>query len=384
MEILSPKPFQVIQRRGVQPFRHPHERADRSNGWAPVEVRARTSLSGQITVRVTISPIGSDPTGYPLAPQRLSGNGEFSLTVEDGIVQKIVPVPAGGWYVLTVSAIAADGVVVCAKTGPFGVGEVYLIGGQSPSGNYNDTLKTVTDRAGRVTTLDLHSGDWRIGHDPQPFNAWPVPIDAAGYWRRQALEMSIIERSYSAGTIWPPAMNMLQPAIGVPIGMITVGTGGTSVRDWLPGSCRFQRLAEAATAAGHFRAVLWQQGETDANNTMDTGSYITLSRAVRHQLAQAIGGRRYDWILAKSTHQPNDYDLPDAEAAIRAGIDTMVREDADVVAGPDTDLVRGPAFRDRTGSSLHLTSLGQDAFGALWFATLLAHLNSARNSLSFL
>ena len=36
LEILSPQPFQVIQRRGVLPLRHPGERADLSNGWAPV------------------------------------------------------------------------------------------------------------------------------------------------------------------------------------------------------------------------------------------------------------------------------------------------------------------------------------------------------------
>jgi len=383
LEVISPQPFQIVQRRGVQPLRHPVERADRSNGWAPVEIRARTSLSGELALRVTITPIGADPTGYPLAPVRSGGAGEFKGEVEAGIIRQTVSVPAGGWYGLTLTVTGNGGATATVQAGPFGVGEVYLIGGQSHSNNWNDALKTIADPAGRVTTLDLNHGGWRIAHDPQPFNCSPVPSDPADYWRYHALRMTQFQWAFSGGSIWPPAMNLLQPAIGVPIGMINVGGEGAPMETWLSGMPSFERLVRAAAAAGHFRAVLWQQGESDVGNPAGTAGYLAVFRSVRQALAEAMGGRRYDWILAKSTHHPTFSDDPAGEAIVRDAIDIMAREDEDVVAGPDTDLLRGP-YRAGPGTSQHLTSHGQDAAGALWFGTLLTHLNSPRRTVSFL
>ena len=383
LEILSPQPFQVIQRRGVLPLRHPGERADLSNGWAPVEIRARTSLAGELTLRLTVTPIGADPTGFSLTPTRSGGAGSFGTTVTDGLIRHTVSMPAGGWYALALAATAADGATATAHAGPFGIGELYLIGGQSHSNNWNDSLKTIADPAGRVTALDLHSGDWRIAHDPQPFNDSLAPMDAAAYWRKIALHMVLSQTSYSGGSIWPPAMNLLQPAIGVPIGMINVGMSGAPIQAWLPQNYAFERLRQAAAAAGHFRAVLWQQGEANVGLKTGTDEYLALFRAVRRTLAETIGSRRYDWIVAKSTHFPSTYDDPAAEAAIRDAVDIMAREDDDIVAGPDTDLLRGP-HRAPSGTSGHLSGRGQDAAGALWFGTLLTHLNSSRRTASFL
>ena len=383
LEILSPQPFQVFQRRGVQPLRHPVERPDMTNGWAPVEIRARTTLAGDLTLRVTILPLGYDPTGYPLVPIRSGGAGEFRTVAEGGVVRQLVTVPAGGWYTLTLAVTAADGTSATAEAGPFGIGELYLIGGQSHSNNWNDVLKTVADPAGRVTTLDLNNGEWRIGHDPQPFNLSPLPAEPSGYWRYHALRMVMLKLSFSGGSIWPPAMNLLQPTLGVPIGMINVGGEGAPMESWRPGTPSFNRLVRGAAAAGHFRAVLWQQGESDVGNKTGTQAYLDVFRTVRRGLIEALGGRGYDWIIAKSTHHPTFADDPAAEAEIRAAIDIMVREDADVVAGPDTDLLRGP-YRSGPGTSLHLSGQGQDAAGALWFGTLLAHINSSRGTLSFL
>ena len=383
LEIVSPQPFQVIQRRGVQPLRHPHERADKSNGWAPVEIQARTTLVGEVAIRVFISPIGAEPTGYPGAPGQAGGGGEFKGVVTDGFIRQVVNIPAGGWYALTLIAADAGGASAGARTGPFGIGEVYLVGGQSHATNTSDILKTISDPAGRVTTLDLHTGEWRIGHDPQPSNDICFPSEPVEYWRHVARLMVHNQLSYCGGSIWPPAMNLLQPAIGVPIGMVNVGIGGAPMEVWLPGNAAFDMLVRGAKAAGHFRAVLWQQGESNALNKTPTAAYLAISRAVRRSLAEALGARCYDWILAKSTHYPTDFDDPAAEAAIREAVDIMVREDADVVAGPDTDLLRGP-YRAGAGTSRHLTSLGQDAFGVLWFGTLLAHINSSRPTASFL
>ena len=384
LDILSPQPFQVIQRRGVQAFCHPAEREDYSNGWAPVKIRARTSLIGELVLNVTISPLGANPTGYPLTPIRFSGTGQLTATVVDGFVEQVVRMPAGGWYTLTVSATDREGANAIAQIGPFGIGEVYVIGGQSHAGNYNEVLKTIADGAGRITTLDTRTGEWRIGHDPQPFNAFPEPPDTPRYWRLRAFEMTMIQHSFSGGTIWPPAMNLLQPALGVPVGMINVSIGGAAMQSWLPETDAFARLVEAARAAGDFRAVLWQQGETDCRNNMDTATYMAIARAVRRNLADALGGRRFDWILARSTYCPVFSEDPVAGAAIRAAIETMARDDEDVVLGPDTDLLRGPHHRAGPNTSEHLTSQGQDAFGALWFGVLLAHISSGRSTQSFL
>ena len=87
-------------------------------------------------------------------------------------------IPAGGWYRLEVRA-GADS----AAVEPFGVGEVFLIAGQSYADNCSDEIMKVMDPQKRVTVFDLKKNAWRIADDPQPT---PSRYRAGSIWPRLA------------------------------------------------------------------------------------------------------------------------------------------------------------------------------------------------------
>ena len=114
-----------------------------------------------------------------------------------------VAVPPGGWYRVEVEA---DGKTVAVEH--VGLGEVFVVSGQSNSANYGDErLKTET---GLVSSF---SGDrWRLANDPQPG----------------------VQDGSGGGSFIPAFGDALAKKYKVPVGIASVGYGGTSVRQWLP------------------------------------------------------------------------------------------------------------------------------------------------------
>ncbi len=270
----------------------------------------------------------------------------------DDLMLSEVDLPAGGWYLGELENCGVGASDSGASVGPFGIGEVYVIAGQSYVSNSNDELTRIEDPEGRVSALDVPSGTWRIAHDPQPV----APQTAA---RR--------------GSIWPSAMNLLFPLIGVPIGMANVAAGGTASRQWMPGTPLFDNLATAGRSLRDFRAVLWQQGESDVIENLPPDEHGRRIPAIRAALETQWGFSK-PWIVAKSTFHPTAYDFPDREQGIRDAIDGFWHAPG-FLQGPDTDILGG-AYRSGRDGSRHFTLAGQRSAGLLWFAAIWSHLVS--------
>ncbi len=88
--------------------------------------------------------------------------------VQDGVFHSQARIPAGGWYRLDIRAIVLDVVIGKDSVEPFGVGEVFLIAGQSYADGCNKVLLSVRDNEKRVASFDCASQNWRVGNDPQP------------------------------------------------------------------------------------------------------------------------------------------------------------------------------------------------------------------------
>lgn len=361
MRIVRPLPFQVVQRRGCDLL------AGRAGSGRVVFELADGGTADAAGARAEVAVERLGAAAGPVAavadvPARPGAPGRWEVAVE---------VPAGGWYRATVT-LRHSGGVVGAESAPFGVGEVYLVGGQSHAGNSNDALFTVDDPEGRVVALDLAAGSWRVAHDPQPV-AEEGGAAGAAFWSEMGRRLGRHGKMLPCGgSIWLPAMNRLLSCLDVPIGMVNVSRAGYALRQWEPGGEAFAELAAGLGAAGPVRAVLWQQGESDVIEGVCTDDYAARHRRLRRALAEAAGFAPV-WLLARSTHHPTVYRLPAAEAEIRRAVDLMIRDDADVAAGPDTDLLRGRNRAPATASA-HLSRLGQDNAGALWFAALLGQI----------
>jgi hypothetical protein len=177
----------------------------------------------------------------------------------------------------------------------------------------------------------------------------------------------------------------------VPIGLVSIGVGATSVREWLPKgepiaappttganiaatgpnawACTgtlFDRLTAASKQLGPhgFRALLWHQGESDNHQPADREITPTLSRRYLERVIEAsrgAAGWRVPWFVAQASyHVPDDPGSPELRAAQAA-----IAADGIALAGPNTDQL-GPAFRENNGRGVHFNTEGLRRHGALW------------------
>lgn len=358
--IVAPLPWQVVQRSGFDPRRAAADPASRG------EARLRVELTGEHLLtagtrcesRLVAVSMGPDPIRAPApAPAAAMSAAaaawtRLSLEAEetgshDRAAGSLV-VPAGGWYRLEVRLHPADGGPSAATAvEPVGVGEVFLVAGQSYATNTNDERLSVTDGRRRVAAFDVDAGRWRLADDPQP-----APDRSDG------------------GSIWPPVGDRLAAALDVPVGFVNVAVGATSTRNWAPDGPLSARLQRAGQMAGPFRAVLWQQGESDVIEQTATDEYVARLQAIR---AAAIEAWAFDpiWLCAFSTHHPTVYRDPDGEGRIRTAIERVSRLPG-FGSGPDTDTLQG-ADRGGPGSRRHFSPQGQRRAAALWSDVLLGH-----------
>jgi hypothetical protein len=287
------------------------------------------------------------------------------LRTAEGRFDEAWNVPAGGWHQLEVRARSGKEVLAESVVEHFGVGEVFVVAGQSNSANHGEENQTTA--TGLVAAFDGER--WQLAQDPQP--------GASG----------------NGGSFMPPFGDRIATHFGVPAGIVACGVGATSVREWLPSGATFpnpptltnhvrlradgqwesdgeiyarfiQRLKQLGP--GGFRAVLWHQGESDANQA---DASRTLSGMLYHKyLKDLIAGSQRDlgwnapWFVAKATyHNPADQGSPEIRAAQAA-----LWEEGIASEGPDTDALQGK-FRDGGGRGVHFSGAGLREHAARWF-----------------
>lgn len=260
-------------------------------------------------------------------------------TVSGDICRASITVPAGGWYRLELRRPGA--VKLTATVEPIGVGEVFLIAGQSYAANCNDERLKVEEPRKRVACLDTKTDAWRVADDPQP---------GASEYR-------------GGGTLWPAFGDGLVKQLKVPVGFANVAWQGTASAQWMPGQKLNKDMLGAAAKLGQFRAVLWQQGESDVIGRVSADTYVANITAIRAALAKETGDE-FVWMPAKSTIHPNVYNNPKGEAVIRGAVDRLWQTEG-FFPGPDTDTLTGDN-RGGPSSCSHFSGKGQRNAAAMW------------------
>ena len=294
-------------------------------------------------------------------------NGEWErleASIQESAFRATMEIPAGGWYRIEVRALSGDKVIAEATVDHVGMGEVFVVAGQSNSANHGEEQQTT--KTGMVATFD--GKRWQPSNDPQP--------GASG----------------GSGSFLPPFGDMMAQRFNVPVGLIACGIGATSVREWLPKGAKFpnpptltgrvQQLpsgeweskGEAFTmfverlrqlARYGFRAVLWHQGESDANQTDKTRTLA--GNLYREYLEKLIYESRREigwdanWFVAQvSYHIPGDESSPDIRAAQKS-----LWDDGIALEGPDSDALKGD-LRENNGKGVHFSGKGLREHAARW------------------
>ena len=283
---------------------------------------------------------------------------------EEGKFQAPFEAPAGGWYRLEVRALSGDEAHSESAVGHVGIGEVFVVAGQSNSANHGaERQKSIT---GLAATFD--GKRWQPANDPQP--------GASG----------------SGGSFIPPFGDALADKIQVPVGFLACGVGATSVREWLPKGATFSNpptieanvkklpggeweskgaifnsfnLRMKQLGPRGFRAVLWHQGESDANQKDPTRTLP--GKLYREYLEKVIRDSRREigwdapWFVAQvSYHVPGDEASPDIRAA-----QASLWKDGVALEGPDTDALKRE-FRENGGMGVHFSGKGLREHAARW------------------
>jgi hypothetical protein len=314
---------------------------------------ARVAITGTITgvprgggyhVRSrVIAPDGKESPGQNMSI--MEGKSRFAGEIQ---------LPAGGWYRVIMEAIDGTGKIASAvEVEHVGAGEVFVTAGQSNSAN-SGTVH-IAPKSDLVSARGRDG--WIFAKDPQPV--------AAG----------------EGGTPWPSMADALVETLHVPIGLISVGVGGTAVATWMPGGKQsrwkwlarftkannFPRLEWAVQVAGvrGARAVLWHQGESDSIEHTATEIYATRLRAV-------IAGSRSSaiwnipWLVARAGFHtsPN----PGEVQAVVAGQEAVV-DNTGIFQGPTTDDMLGLQWR--APDLVHFNEAGLVEHGQRWARAIL-------------
>jgi hypothetical protein len=317
-----------------------------------------TITGGKIVVRGRL-PEGCDAAEARIADRWHSLHVDRACRIDDA-----VPAPAGGWYTLHVRFHKAGKITAQTNVPHVGVGEVFVISGQSNSTNFGEVLQTTRTRM--VSTFD--GSHWRIADDPQPG----------------------VQDESNQGSFIPAFGDTLYGRLKVPVAVACVGFGGTSVRQWLPKGDRFPSLPSipqffTAVAGnqwesdGHlfdgmlqrirqlgpngFRALLWHQGEADANQSPGHQVSGAEYRRMMERLIRSVRDATWDfpWMVAQvSYHSPDER----ASADIRAA-QASLWKDGIALEGPDTDTLTGDNRQDG-GAGVHMSAKGLQAHGAMW------------------
>jgi hypothetical protein len=341
LQLTHPLPYQVVQRVDFDPAQAHVHGPHAAMGRGTMAVRWMSTLPGGVTMQYRAAPLpNAFGAGIDWTPLKRTGEPRAG-TAE---------VPAGGWYRLDVRSWADGKARDAGSVEPVGVGEIFLVAGQSYADNCNDERLRVGDPAGRVVAYDPKAGAWQVAHDPQPTPS-----------------------AYRDGSLWPAVGDALLPVARTPVGFANVAVAATASSAWLPGTPNHKNLVEAGKALGAFRYVLWQQGESDVIGGVSSKTYIEHLVRIRAESARAWGFEP-TWLLAKSTMHPTVYHKPDAEREIRTAIAGLWNMKG-FRPGPDTDLLGGEN-RGGPASRRHFSALGQRRAASMWFSAIWGELGA--------
>lgn len=352
IEVSVPRDYQVFQR------------TSRTEG----RVRVDGRIDGAFTdVQIRFIGAGTD-YDQPRAWRSIAFNGPTHTFAAD------VSAPAGGWYRLEVRIFDADKDAGAAAVEHVGVGEVFVVAGQSNSTNYGSEPQK--PKSGHVVSFD--GSDWRLADDPQP---------------------GVQDRSHG-GSFIPAFADAMYAKYKVPIGVASTGCGSTSVRQWLPkghkidvhpttdrfikavgpnewectGQLYEGLLARMRALGPHgFRAVLWHQGESDAGQAragfadrqISADQYRKLMVELIRQ-SEKDAGWDCPWVIAQATyHSAADPADPEFRAAQQS-----LWTQGIAFRGPDTDALTGD-YR----AGVHFNGKGLKAHGKLWSDCVGAYLD---------
>jgi hypothetical protein len=298
VEIFSPSAYQVVQRDAA--------------GWADIVVTGRLiGVSGPIQVRWSTRDwvqTACSKSGWFRVRMRACRQGQGSVV-----------------------ARSARRHLVAATVPHVGVGDIYVIAGQS---NASGRGKHLNHAANPVLKAGLFGNDDRWGPLADPTDGAAGQVD------------EVSRDPDAAGSIWPLVANRLMRREAVPVAFVPCSTGATPLSTWVrdrvrPWSSKTlfgSMLRRVHAVGGRVRAVLFWQGERDARSLVSRSDYAAGLAGLAADVRLVTGGPLVPAQIG---------DVPLSVWAV-VGVDAirMAQEDVLLAPQPAGGLVPGPVLYD--------------------------------------
>lgn len=334
------------------------------------------SFSGQLD-RIEARLTTLDGTGNPKTPLNQT---EWAVVINKptkGSFLGSMPNIKGGWYRLEVRAIQNNEQLGDISTIKVGVGEVFVIAGQSNAmGEVPVKDRTMfgakDDRVNCVNKIDLSLTN--------PL-AYPEISHMEPY--------SFIAPTGQSSWVWGPMGDLVTKNWDVPVIFFNAAIGGSYIAAWRAGALNenvpsifnlfdhskgepfihLKRSLNYYSALMGIRAVLWAQGETDsgifeAGDGLSPEIYKSNLQQVIQQ-SRNISDKDISWVIAKSSKT----EFIVSPRVLQGQQLTVDIPNFNTFLGPNTDLIQ-PTNEERDFFGVHFVGQGLVQVGTAWFNSI--------------
>ncbi|MCE6990598.1 T9SS type A sorting domain-containing protein [Dyadobacter sp. CY323] len=273
----------------------------------------------------------------------------------------------GGWYRLEVRARRGGDVVGSTEVSHVGIGEVFMVAGQSNGQGYTDKgAQGAQDD--RVSCIGFNSTD-----GPPIFQDLPYPSF-------QHIEsFSDIAPRGKGAWCWGKLGDILAQRLGVPILFFNVAWYGTSAIAWrqsingtgysvytggpiepsgMPyGNIRM--VIQRYTPITGMRGVLWIQGEADNDFNTSTDTYFNSLKTVI-ETSRNESGKNISWMVSLTSYNNKN----GSDQNIVNGQRRVINNVLNVFEGPNTDAIQIP--RQDGPDGVHFMNEGLTQLAEAW------------------
>lgn len=274
---------------------------------------------------------------------------------------------SGGWYKLSIRSFENGQITKTSTVEHVGVGEVFVIAGQSNAEGNSDfegsEIGTTEDRVSVIDYKDIY-----MDEDLLPFQFSPLRNNTK------------IGPYNPVPWFWAGMAENIVKKYNVPVLLYGAAVGGTGSDLWF-GSMKgtdyskvlgrqikfvgspydvLRRTLQNYVSRTGIRALLWQQGESDAFTPAYT--YYTRLKDIVAQTSLDIEGD-LSWIVAIGSRTPNPTQVAYAQQLLIDNVDK-------VYLGPNTDILWGGENR---ADGIHFHKEGLKRAADLWSDAIIDH-----------
>lgn len=304
-------------------------------------------------------------------------NGFDWTTIQSGITLKhysgsLTNVP-GGWYFLQVRVLnASNSELTTSSVNRVGIGEVFVIAGQSNSQGIQDH-GSISANDERVQSVNFSNYQY-------------LGIPDFPNFSKIEYNSGIATRGNSSWS-WGQLGDLIAFERGVPVAFFNTGASGSSTQNWkesadnLPTNfvytgqqyagvvgmpyAQLRNVLKYYASLYGVRSILWHQGETDTHIGTSTQTYYDNLSYVIHKTRNEFNAN-LPWVISRASYVEGN-----TSSQVIGGQNTTIQNMTNAFYGPETDGIQPRLLFDPEGNNVHFEG-----------STLITLANEWRNSLN--